>query len=430
MNYWPNGTTIIFPLVPNRMRNKITPLTYFVGLSGGIDSVVLLHFMKNFLEINNEKNYRLKAIHVNHQILPQSKEFEHQCQRLCQKLQVPLEILQTRIQKKSGESIEALARDARYELIEKKLARNDIFLTGHHLDDQAETLLLQLLRGAGLKGVSAMPKCSALGEGFLLRPLLTFSRETLKEYANYYALDYINDPSNANENYDRNYLRHTIIPLLKQRWPQTANIFSRFSSHCAQQEKILQELAHLDYSLCMGKSPNTLNLLKLNDLSAARQKNVLRHWINTFFSFQNSSLPEKILEEIRSTFFAAIDKNPLIKVNIKIKRALDKIGFRRFQHTLYLLLETELKQRPRLLTSEEKKWCQKNISGFKSDPKKYRVCFRQNGEKAWVEKSTQHKSLKKLFQEWRIPPWLRNQIPLIYFRQKLIAVVGYAVFEN
>jgi len=376
------------------------------------------------------ENYQLKAIHINHRILPEANDFEQYCRKICKKLNVKLHIVRTTVQKKSGESLEALAREARYQLIEKKLKENDIFLTGHHLDDQAETFLLQLLRGAGLKGASAMPAVAKFGKGYLMRPLLSFSRDTIKTYANNYSLDYIHDPSNMDENYDRNYIRHTLMLLFKQKWPKVSQIFSRFSNHCAKQEQLLQEFAMQDYKKCKGMFPNSLLLSTLNEFSLARQKNVLRYWINEYYAHQNFPLSEKTLDQILLTFFTPKDKCPTVKATIKINSTLINIEFRRFKECIYLLSSTELSSRSPLLTTEEKYWCQKNIRDFKKNENLFAVHFRQNGEKIWSANSSHHKRLKNLFQEWGVPTWQRNRIPLIYFRQKLIAVVGYAVFEN
>jgi len=377
---------------------------YWVALSGGIDSVVLLHFLhQDFPE------FKISAIHVNHQLVPEAKAFENHCKKLCKQLHIPLTIKKINITKKPGESLEAKAREARYNLFKKLLKKNDILFTAHHLDDQAETFLFQVLRGAGLRGASAMPPISALGKGYLVRPFLSFSREALLDYATHQQLTWVNDPSNFDTQFDRNYLRHHIFPLFKKRWPQATKTFSRFAQHCAEQEILIAQFSEEDLKICHGDYLNTLKISSLLKFSVTQQKNILR----VFIEKNNFSLPsEKILKEILKLCAARHDKNPIV--------SWGNTQCRRYQSNLFLLNTNN--DRDEKLTSEEMTWCKKN----NIDLNTVKITFRKGGEKFKPHNSAHTRTLKNLFQEWKIPPWLRESIPLIYKNNQLIAIVGYA----
>jgi len=372
-----------------------------------MDSQVLLHFLSVHFS-----HYDLKAIHINHQLFSESGQWEKHCRKICKGLNIPLKIIRVNIIKNPGESLEAKARDARYDAFKKILKKNDILLTAHHQDDQAETFLYQLLRGAGLRGVSAMPEIALFDKGFLIRPLLDFSRSDLISYAEYYQLDWIEDSSNLDERFDRNYLRQSVLPILKKRWPQCHKTFSRFSKHCAEQEKLLNILAQKDYQDCHGEYLNSLLISKFILLDIARQKNILRYFIEKL----NFMMPsEKILTEILKICNARKDKNPII--------SWSHTECRRYRDNLFII--SPIKQRSAELSDEEKIWCAKNLS-FNINDKNITVTYRTGGEKFKPQHSKHTRTLKNLYQEWKIPVWLRDKIPLIYYHQQLIAVVGYA----
>lgn len=376
-----------------------------------MDSQVLLHFLSAYFS-----HYHLRAIHINHQLIAESTQWEKHCRKICKDLNIPLKIIRVNIIKKPGESLEAIARDARYTAFKKILKKNDILLTAHHQDDQAETFLYQLLRGAGLKGVSAMPKISILDNYFLLRPLLNFSRNDLKSYAEYYNLDWIEDPSNQDQRFDRNYLRQSVLPILKKRWPRCHKTFSRFSTHCAEQEKLLNILAEKDYEDCRGEYLNSLFISKFILLDIARQKNLLRYFIEKL-NFTSPS--EKILTEILKTCKAKKDRNPVIR--------WANSEYRRYKDNLFII--SPIEQRSADLTDEEKIWCEKNLN-FKLNHKAIVIKYRKGGEKFKPQHSKHTRTLKNLYQEWKIPVWLRDHIPLIYYQQEIIAVVGYSIGSN
>jgi tRNA(Ile)-lysidine synthase len=321
----------------------MTKPALWIAFSGGMDSHVLLYFLHRYYSA-----YPLKAIHINHQLNAAAPQWEKHCREICAALNIPLKIRRVNIVKKSGESLEAKAREARYTVFEKMLNKNDILLTAHHQTDQAETVLLQLLRGAGLRGVSAMPGISELGEGFLVRPLLDFSRDTLRLYAQHHQLEFIEDPSNSDEKFDRNFLRHAVFPVLKKRWGQCDKIIARFSRHCAEQEKLLMILAQKDYPECHGEYPDSVLISPLKQLDKSRQKNLLRYFIEKL----NFSLPsEKILNELVKLCEARKDKNPVV--------TWGEAESRRFRDHLFIF--PSLLPHSGKLSCEEKIWCQKNL---------------------------------------------------------------------
>ena len=397
--------------------------TLWLALSGGLDSVVLLHFVKTYFP---DLAYIIKAIHINHQLQPAAIKFEQHCQELCKHLNISLESVSIKVRQKKGESLEANAREARHQKFKKILNKNDLLLTAHHQDDQAETFLLQLLRGAGLRGVSAMPGISLLGKGFLMRPLLSFSRENLLGYAYYHDLSWIEDPSNQEEKFDRNYLRRQILPLLKAHWPQASKIFSRFAHHCSEQETLLQQQAEKDYDSCCGDYTNSLLINELKYYSPARQKNLLRFWLHKHKLIQPPS--EKILTQIIKILHLPPSRNPVICVQ--------RLQCRRYKDNLFLLTPKDLLTRNNNhLTFAEITWCKnkfknKNIlAKIMAGDKSIHIKFRQGGEKFKPCYSVSTQILKKLFQQWQVPSWLRDKIPLIYYQEKLIAVVGYGIAE-
>lgn len=384
----------------------------WVAVSGGLDSVVLLHFLKK----NYGQVFRLQAIHVNHQLSLQADDFEQHCQKICQKLAVPLMTQRVNIFPKTSQNLEAKARRARYAIFEKILQESQLLFTAHHQDDQAETFLLRLLRGGGLQGVSAMQKVSCFHQAFLVRPLLSFSRETILQYATNHQLCWIDDISNQNINFDRNYLRHYILPVLKKRWPSVLATMTRFSAHCYTQNRLLTILTEKDFNSCQKTAyqQDCLDIpaiVAFNDV--ARQKNVLRFFIKKKqFIMPN----EKILDQLLQLFDAKPDK--LVRI------FWQKTEYWRYQDKLFLL--PAQKKRTATLTRKELAWCQQYL------PQEIfhhmTIRFRQGGEK-YISHHNQKRTLKNLFNQLKIPPWLRDRIPLAYYNDRLIALIGYQIFK-
>lgn len=246
----------------------------WIAYSGGLDSHVLLHAAAQLRQQIPQLN--LQAIHVHHGLSPQADHWVAHCQGVCAQLAAPLICEYLRDAPQPADSVEAWARESRYRVFAKVLPPNALLLTAHTQDDQAETVLLQLLRGAGPKGLAAMPQQQVFAAGRLCRPLLNFTRSQLHDYALQNNLIWIEDESNLDHRFARNFLRHQILPLLRQRWPAVASNLARSARHCAEAAENLTELAQLDLAHDM---PQTLSLELLRRLSPARQRNVLRYWL-------------------------------------------------------------------------------------------------------------------------------------------------------
>ncbi len=252
---------------------------WHVAFSGGLDSTVLLHLLASLPNIPP-----LRAVHVHHGLQAAADAWPSHCQVVCDSLGVPLQVL--RVQVQPGASLERAARDARYQAFSAVVGAGEVILTGQHRDDQAETLLFRLLRGAGVRGLAAMPVHRPLAAGLLVRPLLGTSRVELEAYAGEHQLQWIEDPSNADPRFSRNYLRHRVLPALTERWPQALSSLARSAEHLSEAQGLLDELALLDLQAADQPSPfpwlplPSLALAPLRELSDARQRNALRHWLN------------------------------------------------------------------------------------------------------------------------------------------------------
>jgi tRNA(Ile)-lysidine synthase len=270
------STRLLLNLAP--WRNATT---WRVAFSGGLDSTVLLHLLAHLAKTQSLP--ALSAIYVHHGLQAAADAWPQHCQSVCDALGVPLQVVHVQVQ--PGASLERSARDARYGAFVEATQANELLLTAQHRDDQAETLLFRLLRGAGVRGLSGMPRERVLGRGHLLRPLLDVTRAELEAYAAEHRLSWIEDPSNQDRQFSRNYLRHQVFPVLTERWPQATATMARTAAHLSEAQGLLDELAHID--LASANTANefdwlglpSLELAPLVRLSAARQRNALSHWL-------------------------------------------------------------------------------------------------------------------------------------------------------
>jgi len=398
---------------------------FCIAFSGGVDSHVLLKLLAEYRKTQSE--IQLRAVHINHGLSPNANLWQQHCQQICAALNIPLISHTIALKKNPGESLEALAREARYAFLAEILNSNEVLLTAHNADDQAETVLLQLLRGAGIKGLSAMPTQKLFANSELIRPLLAFSRDEIHSYATQNHLNWIEDESNLNLIFDRNYIRQEIMPLIKQRWPQALNTIGRSAENCAEAQQFITEMIEHDFL-----NQTTLNLQKLSELPTNQQPHALRHWIHQ----QGFKLPSKVqLEEIFATVIhSRQDATP--KVEWSDQQIL------RFKHHLYIFKKNALNvkawQSPWDLHDDLKlpfgclKTTLKKGAGLKNQLRgqTFMVRFRQGGEKIKPSGRKETHALKKLYQEWQVPHWLRDRIPLLYYQDQLIAVVGYCVAEG
>lgn len=418
-----------------------------VAYSGGVDSHVLLAALAKARD--HDSSLHLSAIHINHGIHKEADAWAKHCQKISTALNVPCHIEKvnvpafiahsSNIQKKKP-SLETAARHLRYEALERLMPQDAALLTAHHADDQAETLLLQLLRGSGPKGLAAIPAHSMLGRIELLRPLLTFSRQEILEFAKQRELQWIEDESNLDLSIERNYLRQKIIPELKLKWPGMLKTLGRAATNCYETFQLTEVLAEQDYEIVAIKegsqschfnlcSSVTLDCSKLSSLAKIRQRNVLRYWLECL----QLPIPSRVkLEEIQSAVLAAApDASPLVSWH--------GAEIRRYQNKLYAMTPLSMhdvtQAFPWHITKGSPTFVLPNGLGtlhaeFKAPTNQQNIDvtirFRQGGERIRPRGSKHSHSLKKLMQEWNIPSWVRDRIPLIYIGDHLAAVVNYA----
>ena len=308
-----------------------------------------------------------------------------------------------------------------------------MLLTAHHQDDQAETLLLQLMRGAGPAGLASMPMIKPFGRGVHLRPLLGFSRRLLTQYAEEHRLIWVDDPSNADTSLDRNYIRKQVIPVLLHNWPNANEALSQAAALQQDTLEIIDAMAATDLAAVSTQQRNSLSISELRQLPEARQYNVLRYWI----SAAGYDKPRRnILQEVvNSVLPAAEDAAPLV--------LWGNTELRRYQDALYILQALNSHEihhvyawdgeQPLFIESLNLELCLEQTAGkgLHQDvvARGMTVRFRQGGEQLRPHGRQHTHSLKKLMQEAGIPPWQRNRIPLIYIGHQLACVCGYWVEE-
>ncbi len=398
---------------------------YWVAYSGGRDSHVLLHATA---ALRRELPGELRAVHVDHGLSPDAPRWAAHCQVMCKRLGVPLRVLETDAQPRHGESPEAAARRVRYQAFAGLMAPEDCLLTAHHQDDQAETLLLQLLRGSGPHGLAGMPRQSAFAGGHHVRPLLDFNRTALTAYAREAELQWVEDESNFDTGIRRNFLRHQLFPLLEELWPAAGATLARSAAHCAEAAALLDTLAATDLVDVAGPSPRQLRVAALQALVGARRRNVLRYWCRSLgLPLPRTAHLQRIEQDLLG---AGADRMPLLRwEGVELRRYRDWLyalrPSRPFDKTLVLSWDP---QQPLALPGDNGVLVARAVSSGGLSHEACRlgrltVRFRQGGERCLMDDGRHH-SLKKLLQEHAIPPWERERLPLIYVGDELAAVAG------
>jgi len=409
--------------------SAISPPTqcFWIAYSGGLDSHLLLHALAQLRPLLKPK---LCAIHIHHGLQAEADEWANHCQSVCQTLEIPCEVRRVQVDTGHRESIEANARTARYEAIAQIVAPNDVVLTAQHADDQAETVLLQLLRGAGVAGLAAMPAVTRLGQAWLVRPLLSYTRDELYDYARKMDLHWIEDSSNADTRFDRNFIRHKIMPVLQQRWPSVSHIFSRVARHQAEADELVQILAKKDRQKCKGKKSEQLSLPVLSSLSIARQHNVVRFWIKTL-GLQLPSTAQ--LQQIFTKLITAkSDSQPVVRWQGGEVRRYRQFIFA--MPNLPKIPESSYSIKckfPQSLSLPLGKLSFNKVQGrgiVLSTGTQLNIRFRQGGETFhW---HGHQRVVKKLLQTAHIPPWIRHYIPFIYNENLLIAIPNIGIADG
>jgi tRNA(Ile)-lysidine synthase len=392
-----------------------------VALSGGADSAYLLAAVA---QLGNCLRLPLRAVHVDHGLQDSAPVFRSACGAICRQLDVALTVVPVSVDARSGASVEAAAREARYAALAAILRDGECLLTAHHRTDQAETLLLQALRGSGSKGLSAMPVCRAFGRGWHLRPLLKVERRELLEFGAELAITPVADPMNTDLRFDRAYLRQHIWPLIESRWPGAAASLSRSAAHLAEAQGLLDEVAAADVSRL--RDGDALSVPALRALSVPRQINALRHWI-----FSAAAVPPstaRLTEAARQILDAQSDHLPAI--------VWGNFALRRYRDRLFLTAA----EPPRLAEAMawradpnfrldlgaglgELRW-EARSGGLDAErlPDALSVRRRCGGEtiKPAAHASTQ--TLQHLCQAMGVLPWMRDALPLVFAGDALVAI--------
>ncbi len=400
-----------------------------VALSGGVDSSALL----TALATPRRARPRLRAIHVDHGLHPNSGLWSAHCRTLARGLKVPLEVVATRVERARGESLEAAARTARYALLEANLSAGEVLLTAHHEDDQLETVLLQLFRGSGVAGIAAMPEITAFGRGILARPLLGCARSQLEEWARAKRVAWVEDDTNADEGLDRNYLRRRVLPLLRERWPGIASSVGRSARHAARAQKLLDEVARRDIE--RAADGDGLAASALRALSPDRRRNAVRFWI----ARSGFTVPDtRRLDEICGPLLQARpDANPRVSWgDLVLRRERGRLSISNVRRTSGSgALEWNWIARTTcdLPDAGGQLELSQDLRGpldLDALPTLLTVRTRSGGERLRPRRGGPTRALKSLLQEAHVPPGERARLPLVCSGGRVLAVADLWLDES
>lgn len=406
----------------DHLASKLQPYQgrrWRVAFSGGLDSTVLLHALAAL-----QPTPLLQAIHIHHGLQAQADDWQQHCAEACAGLGIEYVCLKVTVE--PGASQENAARQARYQAFEEALEDGDLLLQAHHLDDQIETMLLRLFRGTGLEGLRGIPETRPLGAGLICRPLLALPRAELAAYAQVHGLHWVDDPSNSDSRFDRNFLRTQVLPLIAQRWPGYRGNMARFSglveASIAIEERWAVEQSWLAGVGHVDRSP--FPIAALTPLNTGQRQRLLRHWLAQWQIVPTLAQVQSVLEAA----FAEPGAQPLVELAGK--------QLRRFQDHLYVtaLVDFDPQARwhwdgaaPLVLPGAG---CLTVERGASAEPLTFTVTFRQGGERFQPEGRAHSQQMKKLLQEAAIPPWRRGRLPLIFVGDELVAVAGLGVHQQ
>jgi len=399
-----------------------------VGYSGGLDSTVLLKLLSQIVD-----PAILSAVHINHGFSPNADRWQDRAVQFCAQLGIDLHSEKVQV-KPRGQGWEAEARDQRLAVFERLLIPGGLLFLGHHGDDQAETVLYRLLRGSGPKGLSAMPDCRPLGSGHLIRPLLGCKKAQLEACGQQLNLHWVEDESNADNHFDRNFLRNQVIPQIAERWPDFQQSLQSSAQLCSESEQLAEALAAEDMinlDLRSERAGYSIAIDKLTALPIIRQRNFLRHWPQ----FIQLPMPGgKIIDELmKSVLGAGGDREPQL--------VWQSLRWSKFRDRLYLLsaeslqlnqqlTRWDLKQPLRLADRSLLSAVETTGAGLRADISAVEIRYRQGGERCKPSDRARSNTLKKLLQEYSLEPWWRDMVPLLYVDNDLVAVGDLWVCEG
>lgn len=406
-----------------------------VALSGGVDSTALLAA----LAAARHDGLRLRAAHVNHGLHPNASRWSAHCRKLARHLDIPLRVITVAVRRERGASLEEAARTARYCCLAEHLQRGEALLTAHTEDDQLETVLLQLFRGCGLAGLAAMPPVAAFGAGWLVRPLLGCSRRQLESWVRARGLAWVEDDTNLDERFDRNYLRRRVLPPVRERWPGVASAVARSARHAAEAQGLLTTLARAD--LERASDGAALSAKALRALAPDRRRNLLRLWIAS----SGRAVPDtRRLEEIAGPLIdARPDAHPrVVWGDAAVERHADLLSIADRDAMLdsqgsapeSAALEWQWRRSARCALpgggALELVPASRGPIDLDALPERLAVRRRQGGERLRARRGGPRRALKSLLQEARVPLAERARLPLIFAAGRLIAAADLWIDES
>jgi len=414
----------IYQSFQDNLKQDNANLEILLGFSGGLDSSVLLHLLA---QIQTQLHFKLKAIHVHHGLSSSADDWLNFCKQKCKLLDIEFYDVKVKINDKSTLGIEGEARELRYEAIRKK--QKGVVALGHHQNDQVETLMLQLLRGSGLKGLAGMPEFDEKRKFW--RPMLNLKKELIEKYASENNIEYIEDESNEDINFDRNFIRKKVLPLIESRYPASIETISRSAANISEGHQINELLALDDSKNVMSDDGSHLLIENLNKLPNLRAINLIRWWL----SFNGLLMPSKKNVEELFRQVKLIKKDTSLNLKISNDRSI-----RAFDDKLLIVSilndlpsyhfkwvgqeEIELPNKSKLHFVKTKKG---GLSLSKLGAKSLYIKSRSGGEKLKSFPDQPSRSLKYLFQKADIPHWERDQVPLVYANEQLVAVPNLGV---
>ena len=420
------------PVPAERSAPLPAPGRWWVALSGGVDSTVLLDAAARVLGAG--ASGRLAAVHVNHRLHPDAGAWEEHCREAASRYAIGLEVRRVEVgAAPRGGGIEAAARAARLAAFADVVPSGDALLLAHHRDDQAETALLRILRGAGPAGMAAMRPEITVGGLRLVRPLLAVPRTAVFAYARARGLGWIEDPANLDLAQDRNHLRHRVLPALAERWPGADAILARLSARSVETASMLEALAEADLAAAPGKARGTLNAAAIAALPPPRAANALRVWLLARHRIAPPSRRwlRAVVDEVAG---AGSDRRPeAVRCGIWVRRYRNDLHTGRDRAPPRLPANTPWRLAAGPLELPHGRLAAARIEGgglaAARLPPVLEVRFRRGGERCRPHPRAVMKPLKDLFQELGVPPWARGEQPLVYAGDRLAAAPGLFLCE-
>lgn len=423
-----------------------------IAYSGGVDSQVLLHALATLNRLDL-LSVPLKAVHVNHGLSDNAAQWQQSCKEQARQYEIDFETVDLALKPEKQQSLESLAREARYQQLARLNDDNAVIMTAHHQDDQVETFLLALKRGAGVQGLSAMQEVRSLtssSQQLLARPLLNVSRDEIEQYAEKNQLAWVEDESNADQQFDRNFIRAQVLPLLQERWPAFKQTVARSAQNCQNAQGLLDQLASQDFLQCQLPANETgegLCIESLSKLSPDRVNNVIRYFLNV----NQLKMPSSMLlkEIVNACFYSGKDKNPEIHLEANTLRCFQRglyltrkyadVSDWRYELDLSQLSDHALVELPDdmgtlefyIATSdpqqlEKHHWL---IDSTDLDGQ-LTIAFNHHNPKCLPSFRQQRRPLKKVLQELKVPTWQRKRLPYVFFMEQLVTALPLFVCKE